>query len=49
MERRDEEGGVDDGNDDRGGRERDLTWLVERLSRMARFEAAHHPKESIKV
>ena len=30
-------------------RVRDLQRLVERLSRVARFEAAHHPKQSIKV
>ena len=28
---------------------RDLKWLVERMLRLARFEAARHPKESIKV
>ena len=31
------------------GRVKDLNWLIERLSRVARFEAAHHPKESRKV
>ena len=28
---------------------RDLEWLITRLSRLAKFEAAHHPKESKKV
>ena len=28
---------------------RDLQWLVERMLRLARFEAARQPKESIKV
>lgn len=27
---------------------RDLEWLITRLSRLAKFEAAHHPKESKK-
>ena len=41
----------DEQESDAGGmkRVRDLNWLVERLSRLAKFEAAHHPKESIKV
>ena len=39
----------EEGGDSDGHRVRDLKWLVERLSRLARFEAAHHPKESIKV
>ena len=44
------EKGEDDGYV--GGEEqrvRDLKWLVERMMRLAKFEAAHHPKESIKV
>ena len=28
---------------------RDLQWLVGRMLRLARFEAAQHPKESLKV
>ena len=28
---------------------KDLNWLVGRLSRLARFEAGYHPKESMKV
>lgn len=28
---------------------RDLSWLIGRLSRLARFEAGHHPKDSQKV
>ena len=32
-----------------GERVRDLQWLVEKMLRLARFEAAQHPKESLKV
>lgn len=28
---------------------RDLSWLINRLSRLARFEAGHHTKEARKV
>ena len=30
-------------------KKKDFKWLVSRLTRLARFEAGHHPKESIKV
>lgn len=37
---------------DTAGREhvgtRDVKWLVNRLSRLAKYEAAHHPKESLR-
>ena len=39
--------GVD--RSDKDKKKRDLKWLVARLTRLARFEAGHHPKESIKV
>lgn len=26
-----------------------LSWLIDRMSRVARYEAGHHPKESMKV
>ena len=42
-----EEGDVDE--DGKGERVRDLRWLVERMLRLARFEAAQHPKQSLKV
>ena len=28
---------------------RNLSWLIQRLSRLAKYEAGHHPKESLKV
>ena len=28
---------------------KDLNWLINRMSRLARYEAGHHPKESMKV
>ena len=28
---------------------KDLNWLIDRMSRLARYEAGHHPKESMKV
>ena len=28
---------------------RDLHWLIGRLSRLAKYEASHHPKEPLKV
>ena len=28
---------------------RNLHWLIARLSRIAKYEAGHHPKESLKV
>ena len=43
KEREKGDGGVD------GEGVRDLQWLVERMLRLARFEAARHPKESLKV
>ena len=36
-----EEGGSD--------RTRDLYWLIDRMSRLAKYEAARHPKEKMKV
>ena len=42
-----EKGDVGDDTDGRGVR--DLQWLAERMMRLARFEAAQHPKESLKV
>lgn len=30
-------------------RVRNLHWLIGRLSRIAKYEAGHHPKESLKV
>ena len=36
-------------SDEDGEGVRDLQWLVERMLRLARFEAARHPKESLKV
>ena len=39
----------DDDEDREGEGVRDLQWLVERMLRLARFEAARHPKESLKV
>ena len=33
----------------RGRKGRDLQWLIRRMSRLARYEAGHHPKDSIKV
>ncbi len=30
-------------------RARDLRWLIDRMSRLARYEAGHRPKEAIKV
>ena len=44
------EGEKGDVGEDSGGRGvRDLQWLAERMMRLARFEAAQHPKESLKV
>jgi hypothetical protein len=44
-----EKGDVDDDEEREGEGVRDLQWLVERMLRLAKFEAARHPKESIKV
>ncbi|MCG8620995.1 MAG: hypothetical protein MJE68_03190 [Proteobacteria bacterium] len=44
-----EEEKEDVGEDREGEGVRDLQWLVERMLRLARFEAARQPKESIKV
>lgn len=45
--REEEKGDLDEDRKREGVR--DLQWLVERMLRLARFEAARHPKESIKV
>lgn len=52
MEEGDEE--VGGGYSCGGGRKRrktlrDLKWLMRRMSRLASYEAGHHPKDSVKV
>lgn len=37
------------GDEEDGERRRDLFWLINRMSRLAKYEAAHHPKETMKV
>ena len=44
-----EEDDSDRGEEGERQRVRNLNWLVERMLRLARFEAAQHPKESLKV
>ena len=41
--------GIRQERDGGGGRVKDLKWLIWRMSRLASYEAGHHPKESIKV
>ena len=45
-----DEGKVGEGDRRIGERRRkDLEWLIGRMSRLARYEAGYHPKQSIKV